>query len=193
MRDASIATPYRRRETVAAATGAAGHAAGAKTVTEPVVADDSASTASNLSPMNLAAPATAVIPTLRDVMTPTPTCVAPEASVLQLVRLLHAKRFRHLLVTTDGGKLVGIISDRDVVRCFGPTDYPDEDLLAGIRTDEIMSRDVISISSDRSLAAALDVMHDHGVSCLPIVDGERLVGIVTTSDLMRLLRQLVAR
>jgi acetoin utilization protein AcuB len=134
----------------------------------------------------------AMIPSLREVMTPAPTCVAPEASVLQLVRLLHAKRFRHLLVTTDGGKLVGIISDRDVVRCFGPTAYPDEQLLAGIRADQIMSRDVISIASEATLAAALDVMHDHGVSCLPIVDGEKLAGIITTSDCMRLLRQLVA-
>jgi acetoin utilization protein AcuB len=131
------------------------------------------------------------IPTLREVMTPAPTCVAPEASVLQLVRLLHAKRFRHLLVTTDGGKLVGIISDRDVVRCFGPTAYPDEELLATIRADQVMSRDVISISSEATLAAALDVMDHHGVSCLPILDGERLAGIVTTSDLTRLLRRLV--
>jgi len=167
MSRSSIESPFRRRETVAAA----------GRVAESDVA--------------VVEPARA-IPTLSEVMTPAPTCIAPEASVLQLVRLLHAKRFRHLLVTTDGGKLVGIISDRDVVRCFGPTAYPDEELLSGIRAEQIMSRDVITISSELSLAAALDVMHDHGVSCLPIVDGERLTGIVTTSDLMRLLRRLVA-
>jgi acetoin utilization protein AcuB len=172
MREASIESPFRRRETVATA----GPVAGGRTNVEDAAGTD---------PLP-------EIPTLAEVMTPAPTCIAPEASVLQLVRLLHAKRFRHLLVTTDGGKLVGIISDRDVVRCFGPTAYPDEELLSGIRAEQIMSRDVISISSELSLAAALDVMHEHGVSCLPIVDGERLAGIVTTSDLMRLLRRLVA-
>jgi len=170
MSQPSIDAPYRRRETVAPAR-----------------------TASEAAEVELAgAERVVTIPTLREVMTPAPTCVAPEASVLQLVRLLHAKRFRHLLVTTDGGKLVGIISDRDVVRCFGPTAYPDEELLATIRADQIMSRDVISIASEATLTAALDVMHDHGVSCLPIVEGERLAGIVTTSDLMRLLRRLVS-
>jgi acetoin utilization protein AcuB len=180
MSQPSTETPYRRREPAAASA-----AAGVASSQGAVVQND----------MAFAAPAAAqwaaAIPSLREVMTPAPTCVAPEASVLQLVRLLHAKRFRHLLVTTDGGKLVGIISDRDVVRCFGPTAYPDEELLAGIRADQIMSRDVISISCEASLAAALDVMNDHGVSCLPIVDGERLAGIITTSDCLRLLRQLV--
>jgi acetoin utilization protein AcuB len=179
MREAAVESPspYRRRESVATG-GPSGSAAAAP---GRAAASDAPSSETAVT-----------IPTLREVMTPAPTCVAPEASVLQLVRLLHAKRFRHLLVTTDGGKLVGIISDRDVVRCFGPTAYPDEDLLAGIRAEQIMSRDVITITSDLTLAGALDVMHDHGVSCLPIVDGERLTGIVTTSDLMRLLRRLVA-
>lgn len=130
-------------------------------------------------------------PLLRDVMTPTPTCVAPEASVLQLVRTFHTKKFRHLLVTTDGGKLVGIVSDRDVVRCFGPTEYPDESKLADIRTDSIMSRDVITIGADSSIANAIDSLREHGVSSLPVIDGEHLVGIVTTSDLLRLLRRML--
>jgi acetoin utilization protein AcuB len=184
MREAAVETPspYRRRESVATG-GPSGSAPAASGRVSAGGAGESDAPASET---------VVTIPTLREVMTPAPTCVAPESSVLQLVRLLHAKRFRHLLVTTDRGKLVGIISDRDVVRCFGPTAYPDEELLAGIRAEQIMSRDVITIPSDLTLAGALDVMYDHGVSCLPIVDGQRLTGIVTTSDLMRLLRRLVA-
>jgi acetoin utilization protein AcuB len=185
MSRSSNESPFRRHEIVAST------ASGSTATTREAVENDLAAAERLAAADRPGAERAVIIPTLREVMTPAPTCVAPEASVLQLVRLLHAKRFRHLLVTTDGGKLVGIISDRDVVRCFGPTAYPDEELLAGIRADEIMSRDVISISSEATLASALDVMHDQGVSCLPIVDGERLTGIITTSDCMRLLRQLV--
>ena len=128
--------------------------------------------------------------TVRRVMTSAPTCVGPEDSVLELVRTFHEKRFRHLLVVEDG-RLAGIVSDRDVVRCFGPHEFPDESYLAAIRTDSIMSRDVITIDADMPLVAAIDLLHEHGVSSLPVVDGPRLVGIVTTSDLMRLLRRLL--
>jgi acetoin utilization protein AcuB len=129
---------------------------------------------------------------VRDVMSTEPTCVGPDANVLELVRIFHEKQFRHLLVTDSEQTLLGVVSDRDVVRCFGPTDYPDQTLLAGIRTEAVMSPDVITIDADAPLTAAIDMMHDQGVSCLPVLDGRRLVGIVTTSDLMRLLRRILA-
>lgn len=126
-----------------------------------------------------------------DVMTPAPTCVRPVDSVLQLVRTFHDKQFRHLLVTDDDGRLVGVVSDRDVVRCFGPTAYPDEAQLAALRADAVMSRDVVTIEFDATIVAALDQMQAHGFSSLPVLRDGRLVGIVTTSDLMRLLRRLL--
>jgi acetoin utilization protein AcuB len=128
---------------------------------------------------------------VRDVMSTKPTCVGPNDTVLHLVRVFHEKQFRHLLVTDDDKQLLGVVSDRDVVRCFGPTDYPDQALLAKIKTAEIMSGDVITIDAEASLVAAIDLMHDQGVSCLPVLDNRRLAGIVTTSDLMRLLRRIL--
>lgn len=127
-----------------------------------------------------------------EVMTLAPTCVRPGDSVLELVRTFHAKQFRHLPVTDDDGRLVGIVSDRDVVRCFGPTAYPDESQLAALRAEAVMSRDVITIDADEPIASAIDLMHEQGFSSLPVVRDGRLVGIVTTSDLMRLLRRLLS-
>ncbi len=76
---------------------------------------------------------------VRDVMTPAPTCIASSTSALDVVRMLHAKEFRHLLVTDSRGRLLGLVSDRDVFRCFGPGRYPDQEILAGIAAIDIMS------------------------------------------------------
>jgi acetoin utilization protein AcuB len=129
--------------------------------------------------------------TVRDVMTTDPTCVGPNDSVLQLVRVFHEKQFRHLLVTDGERHLLGVVSDRDVVRCFGPTDYPDQSKLAAIKAHTVMSPDVITIDASAPLVSAIDRMYDEGVSCLPVVEGGRLAGIITTSDLMRLLRRIL--
>jgi CBS domain-containing protein len=97
------------------------------------------------------------------------------------------------LVTDVDGRLLGIVSDRDVGRCFGPAGRPDEATLAAIRTEEIMSRDLITIDADAPLTAAIDLMYGQGVSCLPVVSGDRLVGIITTTDLLRLLRRVLVQ
>ena len=63
--------------------------------------------------------------TIAQVMTRRPICIDPQVSAYELVQLFHAKRFRHLLVADADGRLVGVISDRDVLRCFGPEGSPD--------------------------------------------------------------------
>lgn len=127
-------------------------------------------------------------PQVRDVMTPAPTCIDSQASILQIVRLVHAKKFRHLLITDEQNELVGVVSDRDIVRCFGPGEFPDDSLLEKMRAADIMSTDVVSVGPNTSVAACIDEMLDHGINCLPVVVGRRPVGILTTADLLRLLR-----
>ena len=125
------------------------------------------------------------------VMTPSPSCISAQTTVLELVRLFHAKQFRHLLVTDEAGKLRGIVSDRDVIRCFGPSKYPKQELLGKLRTERIMSLDIITISPQETLERAIAMMLEHGVSCLPVVVGEKLVGILTNTDLQVTLRELL--
>lgn len=122
-------------------------------------------------------------PKVEQVMTPSPTCIGPDVNVLELVRMINRKGFRHLLVTDDDGRLKGVVSDRDVVRCFGPTKYPDEEVLCTIFSKDIMSTDLITVSPGALLEAAVALMVDHGISCLPVVDNGRLVGIITNTDL----------
>ena len=124
-------------------------------------------------------------------MTRQPCCVSPEVSVLELIQIFHEKQFRHLLVTEVEGRLVGGISDRDVVRCFGHGQKPDREALERIRAREIMSADLVTVHPQTTVASAVGIMLDQGISCLPIKEEERLVGIITNTDLHVVLLQLL--
>ena len=115
---------------------------------------------------------------VRDVMTPSPTCIASSTSALDVVRMFHAKEFRHLLVTDARGRLLGLVSDRDV-------------LLSGISAAEIMSSDLISVRPDMPLVEALTDMLGHGISCLPVLADDKLVGILTSTDMNTVLEVLL--
>lgn len=125
------------------------------------------------------------------IMTPSPSSVGPDTSVLELARLIHAKECRHMLVTDENQHLLGVISDRDVIRCFGPSEYPDPEQLKQIKSGEIMSRDVITITAYTTLEEAVGLMVEHGISCLPVLSGESLIGILTNTDLFLVLQFLL--
>ncbi len=131
--------------------------------------------------------------TVGHVMTPAPATVSSELSVLELARLIRARGARHLLVTNGTDQLVGVISDRDVIRCFGPEQYPDEKALNTITAGQIMSTDLITIGPSAPLDRGVTLMVDHGISCLPVMASDSLVGIVTNTDLHLVLEILLGR
>ena len=125
------------------------------------------------------------------VMTRQPSCVSPHVSALELIEIFHEKMFRHLLVTDADEKLIGVISDRDVVRCLGYDRKPDRETLGRIKTREIMSTDLVTVGPDTSLSHAISILLGQGISCLPVIEDGRLVGIVTNTDLHVVLKQLL--
>ena len=129
--------------------------------------------------------------TVSQVMTTTPSCIGPETTALELVKLFHAKQFRHLLVTGSGDRLVGVISDRDVIRCLGPDRRPDRSVLAGITAAQIMSTDLVTIVPTMPLERAVVLMIEEGISCLPVLIEGTLVGILTNTDLHLVLQVLL--
>lgn len=128
---------------------------------------------------------------VQHVMTAAPTTVNEQTNALELVRLLQKHGFRHLLVTDDADRLAGVLSDRDVIRCFGPSRYPDEHRLAEICARDIMSRDVITVRPETRLEVAVDTVVTQGISCLPVVTAGRVLGILTNTDLHLLLQALL--
>jgi CBS domain-containing protein len=124
-------------------------------------------------------------------MTANPSCISPEATLLELVKLFHAKEFRHPLVTDADANLVGVVSDRDVIRCFGPGRYPAEETLKGITAADIMSTDLVTISPEAPLEQAIELLCGYGINCLPVVSNAKLVGILTSTDLYVVLEMLL--
>lgn len=127
------------------------------------------------------------------VMTAAPNSVLPEMSFLELVDQFHEKQSRHLLVTTADGQLVGVLSDRDVIRCLGPEKKPDLVALRAIRVADIMSTDLVTIGPQTPLEQAIALMLDQGINCLPVLREGELVGILTNSDLQVVLQVMLRR
>jgi CBS domain-containing membrane protein len=96
--------------------------------------------------------------------------------------VMRFKHLRHLPVVDDKGYLVGIVTHRDLLRAKLGTSRS----RSNIRVDQVMTRDVWTVTSDTLASTAGSMLLDHGFGCLPIVDGtHRLVGIITEADYLR--------
>jgi CBS domain-containing protein len=105
--------------------------------------------------------------------------ISPEATVFQAIQLMAEKNVGALLVT-EGNKLVGIISERDYTRKVILKGKSSRD--TAVR--EILSGQVFHIASDQTVEDGLHLMTDHRVRHLPVLDGERILGIVSIGDLV---------
>jgi acetoin utilization protein AcuB len=115
---------------------------------------------------------------VRDVMTADPIVVEPAVTVGAAYSMMKSMGFRHLPVVRDG-ELVGIISTNDIGRLGGV--LPE---IAERSVSELMTPDPITIGEDEPVEAAAATMALRKVNCLPVSTKGRLVGIVTTYDLL---------
>lgn len=126
--------------------------------------------------------------TVRDLMTPDPVTVHVGATLLDAWALMDRGRFRHLPVV-DEDELVGVISDRDVLRTGGlaPPDGPEHvpARLGAQGVREVMAAYPETVEADTPIAGAASTMLDNQFGCLPVVEGRRVVGILTSSDFLR--------
>lgn len=118
--------------------------------------------------------------TVREAMTSAPTVVSGEASAVDAARMLLAENVGSLPVV-EGEKLVGIVTDRDlVVRVLAKDLDPHKVAVADVCTES----PVVAAPGER-LDAALQRMATEQVRRLPVVDGDRLVGILAQADVAR--------
>lgn len=128
---------------------------------------------------------------VKDWMTPDPITIDPQTTLPEAHRLMKECNIRRLPVVANS-RLVGIITLGDI-REASPSNatslsiYELHYLLSRLTVGEIMTRDPITITSDTSIEAAARLMLEHKIGGLPVVDGTRLVGIITESDIFRLL------
>ncbi|MEV7200407.1 CBS domain-containing protein [Streptomyces griseoluteus] len=115
---------------------------------------------------------------VRDIMTSELVTVEPQASVASVARLMRDEDVGTVLVTEDG-RLRCLVSDRDlVVRAFAEGVDPDRTTVI-----EAASEDLVTIGPDESVDHAVELMREHAVRRLPVVEGDEAVGIIALGDL----------
>jgi acetoin utilization protein AcuB len=117
--------------------------------------------------------------------------IAPEASIGSAIKIMEEKRFRRLPVVKDG-ILVGIVTDLDIRKAlnspfvFHEALY-DEYLQNEIKVEACMTANPLTVSPDSDILDAAVIMHQEKIGGLPVVEENRLVGIITISDLIEML------
>jgi acetoin utilization protein AcuB len=131
---------------------------------------------------------------VREVMRPAPVTVRPDTSLRATAALMEAHGLRQVAVTDDGGRLVGILTDRDLRRgALLPAlaryvPWEERRLLAP-RVRDVMTWAVTTIESDADLARAGFLMFERRVGTLPVLEDGRLVGLLAEEDLLEALRK----
>jgi acetoin utilization protein AcuB len=121
----------------------------------------------------------------RDVVT-----VGPEESAARAWGLCRERNIRHLPVV-EGGRLVGIVSDRDLRDLSPPRATADqENTLGWVRIRDMMSTGVVTAHPLDTIEHAAKVIYENRFNCLPVVADDEIVGIITSSDLVRTLVEL---
>lgn len=129
---------------------------------------------------------------VRNWMTPEVITISPETSLLKIGKILKDNNVRRVPVVEKSGRLVGIISDRDV-KDASPSKattldmYEMHYLLAEIKASQIMTKNPITIKSSDTVERAAMIMLDNKIGGLPVVDDDKLVGIISDQDVFKAL------
>jgi acetoin utilization protein AcuB len=135
-------------------------------------------------------------PCVRDWMTPDPVTTTPFTSLGEAYDLMLDRDLRRLPVVDEDGELIGIITRSDIERVMPWEDGAQEDgrmSLAHTLVRQVMSWDPLTVAPDDLMPEAAERMLEMKVSGLPVVENRRCVGILTESDILRLVISLRVR
>ena len=126
---------------------------------------------------------------MREMIQKNPLTIGPDASFFEARNLIHEKGVRHLPVIDNNHQLVGIVTDRDI-REAAPSDatllsvQELNYLLGKLKVSGFMTprAKLLTITPDTLIEEAVQLMHDHKIGCLPVLEGEKLYGIFTETD-----------
>lgn len=126
------------------------------------------------------------IPTIQKFMTTAPHTIGAEQTLAKAHELMREHGIRHLPVLT-GGKLVGVISDRDLRLVESLKDVDPKTL----RVDEAMTTDVVDVAPDLALDEVVQTMGAKKIGSVVVMQNQKVVGIFTTVDLCRAFAELL--
>ena len=123
---------------------------------------------------------------VKDVMNTNVVVAKADATIREASEVMNKYNIGSLVVVKDSG-IAGIITEHNVLESVAAGRNPDETKIA-----EIMSSEVVTVAPDSTVEQAVDLMVKHKIKKLPVVDGEKLAGIVTASDIIVVEPKLVA-
>ncbi len=118
---------------------------------------------------------------IQDIMTKQVHTVRTDASLLEVARIMRDRRIGDVLVTDDDGALCGIITDRDIVVRAVAAGLPLDRTKAG----EISTEDLVQVDATASVEEIITIMREHAIRRVPVVHGDKPIGIVSIGDLAR--------
>jgi acetoin utilization protein AcuB len=118
--------------------------------------------------------------------------VTPDTPIVNARDLLREHNIKQLPVVDQQGKLVGILTDRDIRSAWASpattlSIYELTYVLQKLTVESVMMRKVITVTPDATIERAAKIMHDHKIGSLPVVEDDKVVGIITNTDLMEVL------
>jgi len=129
-------------------------------------------------------------------MTPNPLTIGRDTTVPEALAIMREKKVRRLPVLDGHGKLVGIVSEKDLLYASpSPSTtlsvWEIPSILGSLKVEKIMTKEIASVAEDTPIEEAARVMADRRVGGLPVLRGGELVGIITETDIFRSLLHLL--
>lgn len=145
----------------------------------------------------------------RDIMTPDPRVIGPEAAVTEAAKIMTEEGIGALPVV-EGGRMIGLVTEGDLIMQDVKLEYPTYiDLLGGFimyppatarfehelkkavaaSVSDVMSEDPVTVQADASIEDVASLLAERDVSRLPVMDGESLIGIISKHDIVRAIAQ----
>ena len=103
--------------------------------------------------------------------------------------MMERRKIRHVLVEDGDHRLVGLVTYRALLRLVASGELHQGD--SGMAAREIMQRDLLTVTPETTTAEAIKLLREHQYSILPVVQGDKLVGVVTETCFMPIASQLL--
>ena len=128
-------------------------------------------------------------------MTRNPVTATPDMSIAEASSLMKQEKVHRLPVLDKDKRLVGLITEKDILYASpSPASslsiHEMAYLLSKLTVKKLMSKNVVTISKDTTVEEAARMMVDQDLSCLPVLEGDKLIGIVSKSDMFKILLEL---
>jgi CBS domain-containing protein len=122
-----------------------------------------------------------------DVMTRKTVTLSPHHAFAEAVSLMADRHFRHIVVVDTAGQVLGVISDRDILRTLARTaNWQTKDV------SQIMTREPFTVKRQTPLSVAVAKIVSKRINCLPVLDDDgKVCGIVTSTDLLKAYQKLL--